>query len=238
MKRNNPIKRYILPTLALAAMLPIGALAAGSATITSQGANMQIYWTDGAVRLDPGQDAGYMILRNDKMYSVQTMGGQTRVLNMTGMMQGFRGMAKRMAKSGKNTQFDLTGTVESIEPTGATQTVAGIEGRVYKITMTMDGGDTTIEQAVLTDNPLVVEMTEAYLSSMSAVIGQQKTAQLIAALPDDDRGLLRWGNDYVLTSISDKQLDPAMFQLPAEPTSFAEMMQEMIQKGMQQGMQQ
>lgn len=129
------------------------------------------------------------------------------------------------AIAGKSQQKQLAfGQVESVEATGASETVAGIEGRVYRITTTDPSGKTETIEAVLTDDPLVVAMSEGYMGAMRAMLGED-IGKFMAALPDDDRGLLRVGDDFRLKAISGEEQPASLFELPAEPVSFAEMMQ-------------
>jgi len=227
--KPHSIKRYLLTALLVAALLPACVLAAGSATVTTNGTQAQVYWANGMIRMNPGNSPGYMILRDGRIYSVTDQGGQTRVIDMTGMVQAASGMAQ----SG-NAQLPLDATVESVVATGETATVAGIKGRVYEVTLTTKKGETRTQTLVLTDNPRVVEMTQAYMTALRSFIGPEKMGQLMQQLPADDRGLLRAGTDYRLTSISGAAPSAALFELPAEPSSLADMLQDMIQRGTRQ----
>src|SRR5699024_4799210 len=96
-------------------------------------------------------------------------------------------------------------------------------------------GETRTQTLVLTDNPRVVEMTQAYMTALRSFIGPEKMGQLMQQLPAEDRGLLRAGTDYRLASISGAAPSAALFELPAEPSSLADMLQDMIQRGTRQG---
>src|SRR5699024_10374170 len=127
------------------------------------------------------------------MYSVSMQNGQPMVLDMSGMFKMFSAMAKKSQKQPTGT---LIGHVDKVEATGATETVAGIEGRVYRITTTSPEGKTETVEAVLTDNPQVVAMTKAYMDAMLGMLAPETADSLMATLPDDDRGLLRSGTDF------------------------------------------
>lgn len=229
--RSQP--RFILSIqllILLAALLPAAVLAGGVATIQSGGENMKIAWQDdGAVRMDTSDPGQYMIMRDGKMYSVSMQNGQPMVMDMSGMFKMF----SAMAKSQKQPQGTLVGHIDKVEATGASETIAGIEGRVYHITTTSPDGKTETVEAVLTDNPLVVAMTKAYMDAMLGMLAPETADSLMAALPDDDRGMLRSGTDFKLASISGDAPDPSQFELPAEPKSLAKMMQEAMSKAQQ-----
>lgn len=226
--RSQPRFRLSIQLLVLlAALLPAAVWAGGVATIQSGGENMKIAWQDdGAVRMDTSDAGQYMIMRDGKMYSVSMQNGQPMVMELSGML-------KAMAKSQKQPEGTLVGHVDKVEATGASETIAGIEGRVYRITTTGPDGKTETVETVLTDNPLVVAMTKAYMEALLGMMAPEAAESLMAALPDDDRGMLRSGTDFKLTSISADAPDPSQFELPAEPKSLAKMMQEAMSKAQQ-----
>lgn len=202
-----------------AALVPTTALAGGTATMESSGHTMQVIWGDGAFRIGGLGAAQYTIIRDGKAYSVSTGHGQPRVIEMGGMIKM---MAKTAGQSQKQeSAFDH---VDSVKATGASATVAGIEGHVYRMTTTGADGQTETTKVVLTGDPLVTEMTQAYMGAMQTLVGTD-VGQFMAALPDGRRGLLRAGTNYRVTSISGEDPAAGVFELPAEPTSFAEMMQ-------------
>lgn len=212
-----------------ALLIPLTALASGTATVESNGQTSKLYWQDdGALRMGMGQKDGYAIIRDGKTYSVTSDDGSPVVMDISGMMQAFAGMAGDAADS--QSPF---GSIDAVKTTGASETVAGIKGQVYQITVTDAQGATRTMETVLTDDPLVREMTRAYITGIATMFGSdQIETQFLGKLPADKQGLLRSGEDFKLVSISDKKPSADVFKLPAQPTSLGNMMQKALE-GMQ-----
>lgn len=201
--------------------LPLMSLAGGNAALRAEsgsgGTDINISWSgDGKLRMETGNSPGYFIVRDGKAYMVMQQGGRTLVMDLASMMKMAAGQAGGMPSG------DTFGRVESIEATGATETVAGIEGRVYQVTWTDADGKRRTGEVVLTDNPLVAEMTDAYLSAVQAMSGAE-TGAYQQALPEGERGLLRSGDDFRLESISGATPSAGTFELPAEPMKLPNM---------------
>ena len=217
-------------------LLPCAALAGGKATIvtttqpiqqpgrssTRAGtpSTMAITWRDAeTMRMDPGDSADYMLVRDGKAYSVSQDGGETMVMDLAGMSA----MVQAMASQGGEKKNPF-GSIDSVEATGATQTVAGVTGRVYHMKWTDPDGSRKSGDAVLTDDPLAVEMTRTYFSSMGRMFAADAANAFLNALPDNDRGLLRMGNQFHVESISRADPPDATFELPAKPVTLKELM--------------
>ncbi len=112
------------------------------------------------------------------------------------------------------------GEVE-LEATGRTEEVAGIEGEVYKA-RSSSGGETSVTEVVLTDDPRVHELTRALMSLPGRLgdLGAQGGSWQ-ADLPADaegdlrDKGILRSG-DIRLESVSEKAIPDSEFELPPD----------------------
>lgn len=213
-----------LQCLAAALLLvPLAALAGGNAALRANsgggGTDINISWSgDGELRMETGNSPGYFIVRGGKAYMVMQQGGRTLVMDLASMMKMAAGQAGGMPSG------DTFGRVESIEATGASETVAGIEGRVYQVTWTDSDGKRRSGEVVLTDDPLVAEMTDAYLGAVQAMSGAETDAYR-GSLPEGERGLLRSGDDFRLESISGDAPPSGHFELPAEPMKLPDMMQ-------------
>lgn len=221
--------RIMRPLVLLAALLlPLTALAGGTATFQTSGDTMQLAWQDGgAVRMKTSERPGYMLMRDGKLYSITVQDGKTSVMDISGMIKMFSAMA------GKKSVASF-GRIDSIEATGDSATVAGIDGHIYRITMTDSDGKTTTKKTVLTDNPLVVEMTTAYVDALLGTLAPDIAQNLNTKLPADERGLLQsGGDDFKLVSISGAEPDAQLFELPAKPSSLGSMIQMMMQKSQQ-----
>ncbi len=217
-----------LPLLLLAASvaLPLAAHAGGKAAFTTgdstHQATMTLIWRDAAnLRMQVGNQPGYFVVHQGKAYSVSEVGGTPRVMDMQGMMQMMLSIGGKAAQKQLMTDF---GHVGSVQATGKTETVAGIEGRVYQMHWTDRDGASKSEHVVLTDNALVVEMTQAYFDSISAMYGSQGGLAFQKGFPGHDRGLLRVGDSFRLKSITNFNPPASTFELPAKPMDMQELM--------------
>lgn len=227
------LQRSLRAALWVALTVPVAAMAAGSATISSGGQNLSLQWQDtNNVRFKAAKENNYMLLKDGNAYSVSSQGGTPQVINLSGMTQMFAGMAKDAAGDD-----DFLGEISSIKASGKNETVAGIKGKVYQMTVTDANGKTTQQEAVLTGNSSVVEMTDAYLSFITALAGKENLKKFTADLPAGKRGLLRVGDDFRLASISTKSPSAAAFKLPAKPKDMSKMMQGFGQQMKQMGQQ-
>ncbi len=211
---------HLVSAVLLAALLPLPALAGGTATVQSGQEVTRVSWqAGGAIRINDADDADYMLVRDGKAYAVTMEDGQPQVMELGGMMKAFADAAQQSGQAQA-----LPDKVDSVVATGKSETVAGIRGQVYQVTITDKAGKTKTEEAVLTSDPLVVEMTRTYLNSFHAMFGSDVADKLSAALPKDQPGILRMGTDLALKSISGVEPPAAQFELPAEPISMEQLM--------------
>ncbi|WP_322998191.1 hypothetical protein [Castellaniella sp.] len=220
MRAPSPFRSLTHLSIVLAASLPLAAQAGGTAQVQAGGQLTQLAWqTDGAVRLGQDQRPDYLIVRDGKAYSVSMRGQTPVVMEVGGLLQGLGALAQS-----RPNQY-LPERVDQVQDTGRTETVAGITGHVYRLTVTDTQGRTHPSDAVLTADRRVVDMTASYLASMQLLLGQAKTRQLTGALPADRRGILRLGQDFVVQSISGQEPPASEFTLPAQPTSLQNLLQ-------------
>lgn len=229
----KPLTRLVTrlwPMAAIILLLPCIVLAGGKATMITTNQPIQLggqtvggggdmatttlTWHDSnTMRMDFGdKNAGSLIVRDGKTYSVSHRDGRIQVMDMSVMMKMMQAVGGQSLSS-KN----LFGSINSVKATGATETVAGIEGRVYHLTWTDPDGSHQSGDAVLTDNPLVEEMTRVYLGAMTGMVGADTTRAFQNALPGKDRGLLRMSDQVRVESISRADLPTSTFDLPAKP---------------------
>ena len=218
-----------LLTLALS---PLCAWAAGTATIDTGGQSNTLVWlNDSTIRIDtPLAHGGYFLARNGKVYMVNTAGkgGAPSVMEIDGMMQG-------LAQMDSSTNNDMDSPlaalhISSIKATGKEETVAGIEGEVYELTITDKNGKRRNTQAVFTDDPLTVEMTAAYLAFTESLLGAEMMAEFKNALPKDKPGVLRAGKEMLVLSINANQPAATLFDLPSKPINIGEMIKQLSQQ--------
>ncbi|AEC18719.1 secreted protein [Pusillimonas sp. T7-7] len=220
--------RAALLTIALS---PLCAWAAGTATIATDGESNTMSWLDSnTIRFDmPSTDGGYMISRDGKAYVVypDAAGGMPPVIEIGNMMQGFAEVANS-DEGGKTSPLAMR--ITSIKATGKKETVAGIDGDVYELTTADKQGKSQTTQAVFTADPLVVEMTAAYLAMSKAMVGAEMIAEFTNALPNNKRGLLRLGDDMVVQSIAADTPAASAFELPAKPVNMHDMMKQLMKQ--------
>lgn len=228
------MRSWSMPALAFA-LMAFGSqqsLAAGTATIDSGGELSRISWQDArTLRIDPPDKNVYMVLQDGKAYVVNTRAtqGVPQVMEIGDMVQTLSAMGG-MAGVNDAVSAALSQRVDAVRKLGQKETVAGIAGEVYEVTVVDDQGSTTTQRAVLTDDPLVVEMTDAYLAFADALVGADRTAGFKAGLPKGFHGLLRVGDDMVVRSIGTDAPAPDSFELPAAPVNLGDMMQQMMKR--------
>lgn len=189
----------------------------GSATWTGGGGqSVRIDWRDAdTVRMNTSED-DYMLVRDGNAYMVSHRGGRPMVIDWAMM----RSMISAGGGGGPRAQGPIgDDALVSMEATGRAETVAGIEGEVYRITYRDDGEEKTRE-VVLSDDPLAVEMTQAWFTTMQAIAGKIGGMDSIdAKLEARGLGMLSGGDDFRVTEISDQARPAADFELPAKPQS-------------------
>lgn len=212
----------------LVALLPLPVLAGGSAIFKSDDGDTEILWqTDGAVRVGQTGSQEYMLMRDGKAYMVSHEDGEAQVMEMTGIVQAMGDMANSSA------DLPIPETVDSVKATGKSETIAGVKGEIHLITTTEKDGTTSTMEAVLTDKPIIVEMTRSYMQAIGSIVGAQSIETFTQALPAKKSGILRVDDDFVLKSISDQEPQAGMFELPANPINLNDLM-----KGLQNLMKQ
>lgn len=218
----NVTHRIIAALLLASAGLP--AFAGGTATLEASAddrqSRMEVRWSGDNMRMDfPRQQGAYMLVRGDNSYSVVNQGGRIMVMDMSSM--------GRMAESmGGQARAEISAhqaqSLEGIEATGESETIAGIEGEVYRIQWIDGAGNKHKESAVLSGDPLVVGFTGAFRQFAEAGNGQPDA--IGKALAKRELGVLRFGDKLTVVSISDDIPSSGVFELPAEPMDMQEMM--------------
>lgn len=206
-----------LATLALAALVPAGAWAAGQATLKADADTVRVAWDDaGHLRVDMPGDDGALISRDGQVYMVTQEGGQPVVMEVGSMMNAFTAML------GQDDHL-LDARISDLKPTGQSETHAGIRGQVYVGRLSEGKGQARDIELVLTDHALVNELTGAYMDLVQALMGADRVGALKSQLPAGRRGFLRMDSEITLESISAKAPPADAFTLPAPPTSMADL---------------
>lgn len=225
----------VLATLVIllaALAFPVTAAAAGgSATIESstpqESLQFDVSWRSDMVRMEfPQQPGAYMIVRDGKGYSISNQGGQTMVLDMSSLQEMGQGGDENGAGVGSS-EFQ---SLDLLEATGDSATVAGIEGEIYAIEWTDDQGESHRGTVVLSEHPQVRALTTT-LRKTAEAMGAAETDPLSEAVIGRDMGVLRFDDKFELVSISGDAPAASEFELPAEPMSVQDLMRQQMQQG-------
>ncbi|WP_163574138.1 hypothetical protein [Halomonas faecis] len=217
--------RPLITGLLMATALP--ALADGTATMESgSGQNhavVEVSWAGDDLRMDfPDQSqAGFMLLKDGKGYMVSDMQGQTVIMEMAKLREMAEGMA---GDAGAETPMadEQASEVNSLEATGETETVAGVEGELYRMSWTDKAGNRHDNELVLSDDARVRELSAGFDAYQQSMTGEADA--VAAALAERELGLLRFGDRFRLTSLSGESPDTARFELPEDAQTFEDMM--------------
>lgn len=221
--------RYLTTSLVatgLAMAISFPALADGQAKLEAQSdkdsINMNVRWAGDNLRMDfPGQSqAGFMLLRDGKGYMVSQVQGQTMVMDMAKL----KDMAESMG--GNSETSNITGQqakqVDSLKATGDTESVAGLEGDVYRIQWTDKNDQAHDDELVLSDDAQVRELMSAFHEYQRNMTGE--TDPIAMALEDRGLGMLRFGDRFKLAELSDASPAPDIFELPENAKTFEDLM--------------
>ncbi|GAA5233804.1 hypothetical protein FOZ76_07060 [Verticiella sediminum] len=200
--------------------LPLVAGAAGQAVI--QGENQRTYSVDfdqRNLRLEDSQRRGiYLLSRDGVLYAVSSVGNQPVVVSGNAVIGLLSGGGNRQFATGSEDIQQLL----SLEPTGRSETVAGIRGEQYAVNYIDRSGRNRTENVVLSTDPDVVTLTRAV--GQAAIDFQQRTGvdtqgarALLAELDKQNRGLLGFGQHYRLASLERGAPPAERFALPGAP---------------------
>lgn len=191
---------------------------AGKAVISSAEGDESVFeYNRSMLRFGAGDDSGYAVVRDGSFYTVVQDDGQTMVFDAGSMMQGLGDAIGAAAPT------DLDAEVVSLEKTGATETVAGIKGSVYELQFIDDDGKKRTEELVLSTDRRARELRDALflmMESMAKITSgtdAKNAREMWDRLSDLDSGVLRFGQDMVVSSIDGERVDDARFELPAAP---------------------
>jgi hypothetical protein len=188
--------------------------------IDAEGNRMSFEYQGNQLRVNVAQEQGsYMLANEQSLYVVTNNDGQIMVIDVQQAMSMFGGMAQAAVP-------DLADArVDKLEATGRKETVAGIEGEVYTLNFVDHNGQTQQAELVLSPDPRAVGFRDAMhrmASRVGDMVDQKDAANLLQTrLNDKELGVLRYGQDMRVASITTDSIDPARFTLPAEPTDLS-----------------
>lgn len=218
--RLSSLSSHLSKLLIASAALPLAVMAAGTATLESDGEAMQVMWQDAeTARFGQVNDDDYMLMQSGKVYLVTHEGGQPQVLDIGDMAQMF------MAFLDEDTLAELMpDELESIKATGQKETIAGIKGDVYQIVYTTRDGNKEEREAVLTGDKTVTELTDVALKTFRTLTGTPELGKFVESLPKNRRGILRLDDSHTLASISSDKPKDSLFELPDQPQGLQDLM--------------
>lgn len=186
------------------------AWADGSASIRSGGEAVTMEYLKDMVRFNmDSDDAGYMVVRDGRVYSV--MGGQ--VFDATSMMEG---MAADMATP----TMDI-GEVHGLKATGSSETVAGIPGEVHILDFSDEAGERRQAELVLSDDRRARDLQKAFnnMATTFASVMDEQQLEMLREMEKvlDGRGILRYDQEMQVESFADGAPDASRFELPGKP---------------------
>ena len=191
---------------------------AGTATMQSAEGE-QIVWEyrDDAVRMSTGAGDEYALIRDGQFYLVSYEDGEAMVIDGGSLMRGFASMMPDVAPDG------LRADVVSLEATGSAETIAGLKGKVFELRTRDENGVEIVEELVLSDAKEAREFSGALILMADTVAQLLPTADekpmdaLTSRLAAMKAGILRYGDEVLIASISSAKIARNRFELPAEP---------------------
>ncbi|MEF8793651.1 hypothetical protein [Thiohalorhabdus sp.] len=207
---------------------PALAMGAGTASVQNEGQTVDVAWeSQSKARIDPQGRPGYLVMRDDKLYSVSTRGNRTMVMDLTAMAGMMGAMRGQMGGQGPSTSPgpEEAVEVESMGATGDSEVVAGIQGEVYEVRWRDKDGQLHTDQAVVSDNPVAVELAavmEEVSRTFAEAMDKDHSGAVQSALSDRGLGILRY-DDMHLTEIAEESPGAGAFELPAEPMDPSDM---------------
>lgn len=203
----------VATTLALLAFPVQGDIAE---VINNDGQRMIFEYQGDQLRVNMDQQDSYMIQQGERVYMVSESNGETMVIDLKQTLSMFGNMAEAAIP-------DMAAVrVESLQPTGRRETVAGIDGEVYLLQYTNEEGKPAEAEMVLSSDPRAMGFRDAvhqWATSLSSMLAMQGTHNdLHSQLDTIELGVLRYGDDMRVTSIRKTRVPGERFVLPAEPT--------------------
>lgn len=196
---------------------PQAVLADVTAVFESPEGEMTIeYRDDDHVRMRTA-DNSFFVIREGKGYMVNREDGEWFVIAVDDMirMMGAAGVRPGATADADATDFDL-------RDTGRSESIAGIEGRIYEYSerdsWSGDSGPTT--EVVISDDPDARAIYRGIMRTteiLGVMADKEMEGQPANAPQLEDSGLLRYGNEWRLVSIHSDPIPDRHFSLPAEP---------------------
>jgi hypothetical protein len=210
---------FVLGSLAL---LSEYSLAGAADVVSADGTAMKFEYQDDKLRINTGQgETSYMLLRDEHIYVVTNSDGQLMVIDANQAMGMFGSMA------GAATPSSVAAEVVTLEATGRLEQHAGITGEVYNLQYIAEDGKKHQTELVLAEDARARAFSRA-IYGMARSLSKSAGKDYASAANDMQErlialnmGVLRYGDDMVVSAISDRRVDTSRFELPAEPTDLS-----------------
>jgi hypothetical protein len=194
------------------------------------GADLTFYYKDEnhiRVELNP---KSYMLLLNDTLYVIADHNGQITVMDMSKFMPEIPSNINPIEAPVEKTLWNDI----SIEPTGEKETVANIEGDLYKMTATMKGERKELE-VVTSHSPEAIMLQNAYKSYVEKITqmspyspGNADVLKLFNYIEAKQLGgLIRVDDNLSIQSVKEKKFKDKFFSLPDNYIDLYELQQSM-----------
>ncbi|WP_043529734.1 hypothetical protein [Litchfieldella xinjiangensis] len=215
--------RTLAAGMLLTAALP--AFADGKALIHTGDAQeslpMVVHWNDEHVRMDfPTQEHGYLLLRGDDGFMIARQGEQLMIIEMDRL----KNMTDAMGDEAESMSESQAESVQSLEATGETETIAGIEGDLYRVAWTDLTGNTHDNEIVLSDDPLAKDMLRAFQRYVITVMDEGDP--IGDAVIQRDLGMLRFDDKFYVEELSGESPSPDLFELPDDAMTMEQLFQQ------------
>ncbi len=215
--------------------LAVNAVADIAEVATQDGKLMTFEYEGDKLRINMPDQPSYMLLRDQRLYMVTDNNGQVMVVDMNSAFNMFGGMAAGAAPE------MVSGELISLESLGRNETVAGIPGEVYLLKYTDHQGTQQESELVLSGDPRAVGFRDA-VANMAVSIGSAMKSsgyrqeaetgeEMQRVLEKQGKGVLRYGKDMQVHSITKKTIADERFVLPAAPTDLGGLMGGMMGAG-------
>ncbi len=209
------------------------ALQADVAEVVSQDGQVMSFEYEGdKLRINIPDNQGYMILRDEHLYMVSENDGQVMVVDMNSAFSMFGGMAASA------TPEHVSGKLVSMKATGRSESLAGMTGEVYLVRFIDHEGVERESEVVLSPDKRAIGFRDAVANMAMTMASSMRQAGMSEAMDSGEemqrklenlnRGVLRYGEDMRVQSITETTVAQERFVLPAAPTDLGGMMRGMM----------
>ena len=209
--------RQLFIVLFVVLLMPMSARAALDIVATytySDGTMVTLVTRDAQhVRMDTSPTS-YTLLSSGTVYSVTCdESGACNAYDLSQMMKAGGGLSSMFGGGESEPEYAVR-----YEKTGRTESVAGYKGTVYEVRVFEDGKVVDRDEMVLSKHSNIKKLTEGWIAmaeAMTQTMGQSFQDSMEEAKKMGYGGMLRYGTDMRLTSLTVKNLNSSYYTLPA-----------------------